>query len=65
MNDAALAQPARRPSVRRIALFAALGVALVVLVRVVYAYAVFPSDRTPEGAYLRVAIAVNRGRSDR
>jgi hypothetical protein len=35
-----------------------------VLARVVYAYAVFPSDRTPEGAYLRVAIAVNRGRAE-
>lgn len=47
---------------RRIALFALLGIATVVGARVVYAYVAFPSDRTPEGAYLRVAIAVNRGK---
>ena len=34
-----------------------------VLARVVYAYVAFPSDRTPQGAYLRVAIAVNRGKA--
>jgi murein DD-endopeptidase MepM/ murein hydrolase activator NlpD len=38
------------------------GLALVASGRVAYAYLSFPSDRTPEGAYLRVAIAVNRGR---
>lgn len=32
--------------------------------RIFYAYASFPSDRTPEGAYLRVVIAVNRGRPE-
>jgi hypothetical protein len=29
----------------------------------VWAHLSFPSDRTPEGAYLRVVIAVNRGRA--
>ena len=29
----------------------------------VWAHVRFPSDRTPEGAYLRVVIAVNRGRA--
>src|SRR4051794_14174957 len=29
----------------------------------VWAHVSFPSDRTPEGAYLRVVIAVNRGRA--
>jgi hypothetical protein len=46
---------------RRIALFALLGIAALVGARLVYAYVAFPSDRTPEGAYLRVVIAVNRG----
>jgi len=32
--------------------------------RIVYAYVSFPSDHTPEGAYLRVVIAVNRGRPE-
>lgn len=41
-----------------------LGVLGLVVARIVYAYASFPSDRTPEGAYLRVAIAVNRGRAE-
>jgi hypothetical protein len=49
---------------RRIALFALLGLGALVGARVVYAYATFPSDRSPEGAYLRVAIAVNRGRAE-
>lgn len=60
----AAAPPARRPSARRIALWALLGLGALVVARVVYAYASFPSDRTPEGAYLRVAIAVNRGRAE-
>ncbi|HKY36143.1 MAG TPA: hypothetical protein VJN18_09405 [Polyangiaceae bacterium] len=68
MNDAAAPQLATQsagaPSARRLALLALLGVALLVVVRIVYAYAVFPSDRTPEGAYLRVVIAVNRGRAE-
>jgi hypothetical protein len=41
-----------------------LGAVALVAARVVYAYASFPSDRTPEGAYLRVAIAVNRGHAE-
>jgi hypothetical protein len=45
-------------------LFALLGLGALVGARVVYAYVAFPSDRTPEGAYLRVAIAVNRGRPE-
>jgi hypothetical protein len=51
-------------SARRIALFALLGLGALAGARVVYAYATFPSDRSPEGAYLRVAIAVNRGRAE-
>jgi hypothetical protein len=35
---------------------------LVLLGRFIHGYFSFPSDRTPEGAYLRVTIAVNRGR---
>jgi hypothetical protein len=54
----------RRFGARQIVL-ALLGVvALAALGRVAYAYLAFPSDRTPEGAYLRVAIAVNRGRAE-
>jgi hypothetical protein len=49
---------------RRVALFALLGLGALAGARVVYAYATFPSDRSPEGAYLRVAIAVNRGRAE-
>ncbi len=33
------------------------------LLAFVWAHVAFPSDRTPEGAYLRVVIAVNRGRA--
>lgn len=33
------------------------------ILALVWAHASFPSDRTPEGAYLRVVIAVNRGRA--
>lgn len=54
-------QPARY---RRGLAYAMLALAALAAVRVVYAYASFPSDRTPEGAYLRVAIAVNRGRPE-
>jgi hypothetical protein len=45
-------------------LLALVALAAVVLARVTYAYLSFPSDRTPEGAYLRVVIAVNRGRPE-
>ena len=50
--------------VRRVLLGALLLAACAVAGRVVYAYISFPSDRTPEGAYLRVVIAVNRGRPE-
>src|SRR3954466_5624219 len=33
------------------------------LLALVWAHVSFPSDRTPKGAYLRVVIAVNRGRA--
>ncbi len=49
---------------RRIVLFGLFGLGALAGARVVYAYATFPSDRSPEGAYLRVAIAVNRGRAE-
>jgi hypothetical protein len=42
-----------------------LGALLAVLVlSLAWAHASFPSDRTPEGAYLRIVIAVNRGRAE-
>ena len=64
MTDAASSAPKSAWFRRRTALLALLGLAAIVAVRVVYAYASFPSDRTPQGAYLRVAIAVNRGRAE-
>ena len=39
------------------------GRAAALLATVVWAHVSFPSDRTPDGAYLRVVIAVNRGRA--
>ncbi|MGC4070476.1 MAG: hypothetical protein QM784_38590 [Polyangiaceae bacterium] len=45
----------------------ALCVGLLVLFPLLYAgysWLRFPSDRTPEGAYLRVVIAVNRGKPE-
>ncbi len=64
MNDPG--KPPTRPAwlERRTALLLLLGAGAAVGARVVYAYASFPSDRSPEGAYLRVAIAVNRGRAE-
>jgi len=56
----ARAQPAR---VRRTLLFALGAVASALLLAFVWAHLAFPSDRTPQGAYLRVVIAVNRGRA--
>ncbi|MET0792395.1 MAG: hypothetical protein ABW061_12810 [Polyangiaceae bacterium] len=35
----------------------------VLLLAFIWAHVSFPSDRTPKGAYLRVVIAVNRGRA--
>jgi hypothetical protein len=49
---------------RRRLLLGLVAVGVLVAARVAYAYLSFPSDRTPEGAYLRVAIAVNRGRAE-
>lgn len=62
MKPNAVSELLPRAPLRRFALAAALGVALLIAGRLVYAYLSFPSDRTPDGAYLRVAIAVTRGR---
>jgi hypothetical protein len=52
----------RGPWTRRRVAFALLGAfAVLGLLSVVGAHVLYPSDRTPEGAYYRVAIAVNRG----
>jgi len=48
---------------RRALIFVLAGLATVLLAAFVWAHASFPSDRSPEGAYLRVVIAVNRGRA--
>lgn len=53
----------RRIAARRLVAIALGLVALALLVAVVRARLFFPSDRTPEGAYLRIVIAVNRGRA--
>lgn len=63
VTDAASTETKSTGFRRRTALFALGGVAGLLGLRVAYAYLSFPSDRTPEGAYLRVAIAVNRGRA--
>ncbi|HKO46208.1 MAG TPA: hypothetical protein VJV79_00705 [Polyangiaceae bacterium] len=47
---------------RRALIFVIGGLASVLLLVIVWGHVSFPSDRTPEGAYLRVVIAVNRGR---
>jgi hypothetical protein len=48
---------------RRALIFVLAGLASVLILGFVWAHVSFPSDRTPEGAYLRVVIAVNRGRA--
>jgi len=48
---------------RRALLFTLTGLGSVLILALVWAHVSFPSDRTPEGAYLRVVIAVNRGRA--
>jgi hypothetical protein len=53
----------RRIAVRRLVAIALGVAALSLLIAVVRAHLLFPSDRTPEGAYLRIVIAVNRGRA--
>ncbi len=49
---------------RRIWILIAIGLALVPVVWFVLAWVTYPSDRTPEGAYLRIVTAVNRGRPE-
>jgi len=48
---------------RRALLITLTGLAAILVGALVWAHVSFPSDRTPEGAYLRVVIAVNRGRA--
>jgi hypothetical protein len=66
VNDAASSPPppSRKIPARRLVSFALLALGAALLGRLLYAYVSFPSDRTPEGAYLRVAIAVNRGKAE-
>ncbi len=63
MKPVVAAEPQRLPR-KRLLLFVLLGLGALIAARVGYAYATFPSDRTPEGAYLRVVIAVNRGKPE-
>lgn len=50
---------------RRRTLLLVLGtISAALLLSLAWAHASFPSDRTPEGAYLRIVIAVNRGRPE-
>jgi hypothetical protein len=48
------------PQRRRVTLSVLAGIGVLALLSLVYAHLRYPSDRTPEGAYYRVAIAVNR-----
>ncbi|MES1188422.1 MAG: hypothetical protein ABUL60_31695 [Myxococcales bacterium] len=64
MNEAASTATTPAWFRRRRWLLVLVGLGLLVAARVVYAYLSFPSDRTPQGAYLRVAIAVNRGHAE-
>lgn len=64
MIEAALPQTTPPKLKRRVALLILLVAVALVAARLVYAYASFPSDQTPEGSYLRVVIAVNRGRPE-
>ncbi|HEY6080491.1 MAG TPA: hypothetical protein VIW29_16875 [Polyangiaceae bacterium] len=64
MKPLAIAAEAQRAPKKRLLLLVLLALGALVGGRVVYAYATFPSDRSPEGAYLRVVIAVNRGRPE-
>lgn len=54
--------PERTPRRRRFGRWIAAGIASVVLIWFAWARLTYPSDRTPEGAYLRVMMAVNRGK---
>jgi hypothetical protein len=64
VTAAASSAPAAKRLTRRLAWLALAAVVAVVGARIGYAYLSFPSDRTPQGAYLRVVIAVNRGRPE-
>jgi len=48
---------------RRALIYVFSGLSSILILALVWAHVSFPSDRTPEGAYLRVVIAVNRGRA--
>src|SRR3954462_12911744 len=48
---------------RRALIYVSAGLASLLILAMVWAHVSFPSDRTPEGAYQRVVIAVNRGRA--
>src|ERR1700710_104336 len=48
---------------RRVLTIVLAGIGAALLLAFVWAKLSFPSDRTPRGAYLRVVIAVNRGRA--
>jgi hypothetical protein len=48
---------------RRVLTIVLAGIGASLLLAFVWAKLSFPSDRTPQGAYLRVVIAVNRGRA--
>ncbi len=57
------ASSAPRPRFRRGA-WVLLAIAVVLVAAFVWSHATYPSDRTPEGAYLRVVSAVNRGKPE-
>ncbi|HEX3773605.1 MAG TPA: hypothetical protein VHV51_04020 [Polyangiaceae bacterium] len=59
----ALARAASRWTPRRILLLVICGIVAALLFASTWARFTFPSDLTPEGAYVRVVIAVNRGRA--
>src|SRR3954470_20742662 len=48
---------------RRVLTLVLAGIGVALLSAFIWAKLSFPSDRTPQGAYLRVVIAVNRGRA--
>ena len=48
---------------RRVLTIVLAGIGAALLLAFIWAKLSFPSDRTPQGAYLRVVIAVNRGRA--
>jgi hypothetical protein len=48
---------------RRVPKIVLAGVGVALLLAFAWAKLSFPSDRTPQGAYLRIGIAVNRGRA--